>query len=358
MPDMELFKFIDTKDILTNNNFSCIGGDGTGSYAFWKYAEAYYDAAEILYQNIEGAENNHWVKDSLIYPMCFMYRHFMELILKSLYIKYAKPSQASLSQYLKDTSHYLDGSWSILRPILKPLRDRAGSSISLGDIGDFVQQMQNFDSGSMSMRYPVDNSSQSLLQYGRLDYENLHSVMNVFYNSIMQLDYDLDNQMVGTFPDSDISAFKDFYLANKEVVKKLYEIASNEAQKESSEVKSYDFSSPEFLKVAIRPRPELDYFQTCTYEQKMLIEELYYSGRDVLENILKLPRSPYEAAIDIVKMSLYHMRCDGLKLGEVNPTAYFNIVSKGASGISRCLGKSIEALEWIDKTPMGRQNQN
>lgn len=182
--------------------------------------------------------------------------------------------------------------------------------------------------------------------------------MNVFYNSIMQLDYDLDNQMVGTFPDSDISAFKDFYLANKEVVKKLYEIASTEAQKESSEVKSYDFSSPEFLKVAIRPRPELDYFQTCTFEQKMLIEELYYSGRDVLENILKLPRSPYEAAIDIVKMSLYHMRCDGLKLGEVNPTAYFNIVSKGASGISRCLGKSIETLEWLDKTPKGRQNQN
>lgn len=346
---IELFQFVNPEQAVTPCSFCCIGGNGNGSFSFWRYAEAYYEAAETLYLEIKTSNGKHWVNDTLVYPMCFNYRHFIELSLKYLYIKYVHPNEEDQSKYLKDVSHFLDKSWKLLRHTLEVLTDRVECHISLDYIEQYVLQMQDFDPFSMSMRYPVDKNNVPSVAYSRLDYEHLHHMMEQFYNSIYQLDYEIDNQFIEECDENLLEPFIQNYLENKAAVIEFLEITKAESEKNS---KSKDHCEIRFQSISdlhFTPRPELEFFEKCTFNQKILIEELYYSGRDVLEHILNLPKDPHRAAIDLVKMALYHMKSDGLKFSTECQT-YFNIVSKSSDSIVRSLTKAVEILEWIDKT--------
>ena len=72
------------------NDFAYFRWDGADWFAFYMYADSYYNAA---FQLLEDAKNQRYCDycqpcqniDSIIYPICFLYRHFVELTLKWLH---------------------------------------------------------------------------------------------------------------------------------------------------------------------------------------------------------------------------------------------------------------------------------
>lgn len=77
-----IFKLYGNDDHPDPDCFCHFGWEGIGSFAFWKYACAYYDCAEILFERFKESKGNYAILDGIGLPICFSYRHFIELSLK------------------------------------------------------------------------------------------------------------------------------------------------------------------------------------------------------------------------------------------------------------------------------------
>ena len=190
-----LFKFYEPNELVNirDDQFSHFGWEGKGAFAFFMYADSYKKAGEVLYEKMKTGNNGD--RDALIYPLCFNYRHCMEMLLKFLYIKYSKTDNEGVKKFL-DKGHYLDKIWKELKPILEMNINKVSTKIDIDVIEKYVKEMHYFDERSMRMRYPItkkltSNNDGNL----RMDFHNFHNQMLAFYNSICQIDYDIDNQV-------------------------------------------------------------------------------------------------------------------------------------------------------------------
>lgn len=77
------FTFSDSPEFLWNKN-ATVGGTFTRDYS---YSIGYQEASDLLVKNV--LELHKRKRNSLFYPICFIYRHFIERTLKEL-IKYSE----------------------------------------------------------------------------------------------------------------------------------------------------------------------------------------------------------------------------------------------------------------------------
>jgi len=121
------------------------------------YALGYRMAANILAEHVreQGREA------ILFYPVVFLYRHHVELILKNLIFAFSEPAVRRVTKseelsekerdYLKKT-HSLQELWTRLRPMVQ----RLGGVVSAEEIKGinfYVQQLTEIDPKSESFRY-------------------------------------------------------------------------------------------------------------------------------------------------------------------------------------------------------------
>lgn len=348
-----IFKYITDISGIDPNSYGCFGGEGKGYYAFWYFAEVYYEAAETLYLNFQYSRGVNATLDGVVYPMCFMYRHFVELSMKYLYVKFKKPTDKELALYLQNGKHYIDGAWYAIKPTLKALRDRYPSKVSLGAIEHYVMEWHNFDKDSMRMRYPVDNNLKLHNEKNtRLDIPNLHDRMKDLYDAIMQLSFDLDGTITEEIQQNLIKDFKAKYDSNIKKVEEFISLLATEAANETQGFRIKSFQEPFENWILKTKVPE--FLETCTNVEKILLEELFYAARSVGEHLIVMPRSPYEKVDEFVKACIIHMHMDGFKFDSDENIEYLNIQSKMASTALSCLKTAYEIMEWRNKMPKGR----
>lgn len=70
-----VFKFYGEGERPDPNCFCHYGWEGQGSFAFWKYACAYYDSAESLFQKFLQSKGDFAILDGIGLTICFLYRH-------------------------------------------------------------------------------------------------------------------------------------------------------------------------------------------------------------------------------------------------------------------------------------------
>jgi len=124
------------------------------------YSLGFKEAGDAL---VEECLSRHGIKDALFYPICFCYRHFIELDLKyliaeteSLYYVLEKcgPTRGELCESvvskLADT-HSLERlfNWLVVRLAL--VTDEPFPR----EVGDAIIDLHNFDPTSQVFRYPV-----------------------------------------------------------------------------------------------------------------------------------------------------------------------------------------------------------
>ncbi|WP_037406447.1 hypothetical protein [Shinella sp. DD12] len=98
-------------------------------------------------------------QDSIVYPIVYLYRHHVELMLKDIFRLASDLCEVQISGSQKDHlgRHDLAKLWSLIRPLLDPVCKIAGSSslpvADLDGIDAYMSQLNDHDPRGESFRY-------------------------------------------------------------------------------------------------------------------------------------------------------------------------------------------------------------
>ena len=202
-----IFKFYKQGERPNPDCFCHYGWEGTEAFAFWKYARSYYESAIVLYERFTQSKGDFAVLDGIGLTLCFLYRHFVELTVKYLYFKFVvKGDEAQYRKFLKN-GHGLNKLWIETRAIIKHLKDRVGSKVSLSCLDHYILEVDKFDQNEEAMRYPVKNNLKPMHEPTRLDIFNLHDRMAELFDAFDKLDHDIENQLFADVRQDKIDSF-------------------------------------------------------------------------------------------------------------------------------------------------------
>ncbi|MDY0142962.1 MAG: hypothetical protein RBR97_13825 [Bacteroidales bacterium] len=173
---------METKKIFTENeeNWEYNSRISHGENIWLEQGEGYKLAIELLEKDV--IENDRKNQDFLIYPYCFLIRHYIEIRLKEIIWEckrfkheeyFPAKDNHDLNNLFRDAQIELKLFW-IDSYINAPL-----------EVKDFIKQMQNIDPTSAAFRFPVDkknkNSLKSLTEINfKILSEDFETVKNYF----------------------------------------------------------------------------------------------------------------------------------------------------------------------------------
>jgi len=134
------------------------------------YSQGYKDAADRL---VEYAQTDSTSINLIVFPILFLYRHYIELALKEIIL--------TATQYLKKehstiNSHNLSQLWKETKKLIS----EADLNIPKDDIVAVENQISQFhelDKSSMTFRYPVDKQGNIFKNLS--DYINIENVREI-----------------------------------------------------------------------------------------------------------------------------------------------------------------------------------
>ena len=138
---------------------------------------------------VEAAGDDKWARDTLVFPIIFNYRHFLEVSLKYLLATYG-PAVGVAPNW---RSHDLATLWGSVLEML----DKYGSAdTDEADpvVGEIILEFAKIDPGSYAYRYPVDRHGRLLpVAQTDLHLSTLADVMNGVSGHFDGCDAYLDN---------------------------------------------------------------------------------------------------------------------------------------------------------------------
>lgn len=154
------------------------------------YAQGYYEAAERLIDSLDGKHPS--INEKLVYPICFLYRHFIELRLKEIIFYGSRliDSPRNITQEDRLAHHNIEKLWeqAVIPILTKVFPD--GPLEDLEVARDYILQYVKIeheqcsgktievDPNSFSFRYPYDSQGNpNLIGMTRIDLMNLKNVM-------------------------------------------------------------------------------------------------------------------------------------------------------------------------------------
>lgn len=343
-----IFKFYQEGERPNPNCFCHYGWEGIGAFAFWKYAHAYYDSAETLFVKFTQSSGDYAVLDGIGLAICFLYRHYVELTIKYLFVKYGvKDDEAQYKRFLENR-HQLNNLWKEAKAIIKPLKERVGSKINLGILDHYILEIDKFDQNEEAMRYPIKNNLKPMHKSTRLDIYNLHDRMTELFDAFEKLDSDVDGQLFDDIPQEQIDAFMKRYEALRPRV--IWFLDSEREINKIEEKGPVWLSLGDINQENTRWTKQSQLFESCTDDELILFDTLYYTGQNILTGQLNLPRNPNDAKKDAVKQCIINMKHDHIEFGQPRNEA-INIEMKSVSAIIRCVPRAVAAIDW-DKPEM------
>lgn len=154
---------------------ACVGKNG-GPYDLIDYGKGFFDGAQEI---IKAIRNGAFYVDLLVYPVCFSFRHGIELYLKAL-LQIAIEFNGSKVVYEKN--HSIDEYWKMIVEEFDKFDnrviDKSQITVATPIIGDFVQ----IDPTGQVFRYPEDIAgNQHLDDLGLINLDVLSEGMLVLH---------------------------------------------------------------------------------------------------------------------------------------------------------------------------------
>jgi len=118
--------------------------------------EGYLRGAQILVQAVGEKERD---QDFLVYPIVFLYRHYIELLLKEVIrgTPYLLDRELTANEKKHLQSHRIDLLWNDFKPLSAAITKVAGwSDLPIDDIegiDDYIRQISEIDPDSYRLRY-------------------------------------------------------------------------------------------------------------------------------------------------------------------------------------------------------------
>jgi hypothetical protein len=151
----------------------------TGISQFFLFSDSYKIAAQKLFSQLDGSA---WYANTLVYPIVFTCRHFLELRLKELIsgLNYAKNE----TRQFKD-GHGLKYLWDdYVLLVAEVANSYSPTAEEKAAVEKLIKEFDSVDPNSMCFRYPVGKTPdrKKSLQITNLDLENFRLVMEKLFN--------------------------------------------------------------------------------------------------------------------------------------------------------------------------------
>lgn len=151
---------------------------------YYGYITGYKEAADTLvdYSLSSLTKGQIGIADMYVFPICFMYRQFMELALKSIYVCFSSDDDTKKEKNINKVSHNLEKTWKIVRPIIEKYSlEEEKKDIDVAE--DYILQMHNYQKSSFEFRYPTEKNGKIIHEkWQYIDLVNLKDKMERFYN--------------------------------------------------------------------------------------------------------------------------------------------------------------------------------
>lgn len=128
---------------------ACVGENG-GPYDLIDYGKGFFDGAQEI---TKAVQTGNPMVDLLVYPICFSFRHGIELYVKAL-VKTASKFNGSKRTYQK--THSIDEYWKMIVEEFDKLDDRIIDKTEIGIAGDIIADFVQIDPTGQVFRYPED----------------------------------------------------------------------------------------------------------------------------------------------------------------------------------------------------------
>jgi len=142
------------------------------------YAIGYKMAGDLIVQHMENIEKN-----NLVFPIVFLYRHYIELRLKEIinngYLLLNIKNDNQI-HYMKE--HNIDKLWNETKNIIrKALQDQAKHYVEA--LNKLIKEYSKIDPGSYCFRYPIDTKGVPLkFDISHINLRNLSEVIEGMAN--------------------------------------------------------------------------------------------------------------------------------------------------------------------------------
>lgn len=162
-------------------------GWGDVDQQFYGYIKGYKEAADNL---VEIAINSNRIAtlDTHVYPIIFLYRQFLELAMKSIYLSYSEHSMKEKIKTIKDVNHDLLKVWGTIKPLIQDSNSKDDTD-TVKVVEDYITQFHEFDKSSFRFRYPIDKKLNPVLDEEQfIDLLNLKQRMDELDNFFSGVD--------------------------------------------------------------------------------------------------------------------------------------------------------------------------
>lgn len=154
-----------------------------------QYAENYKGAADAIVS--AALERRDIYPDQAVYPAVFLYRHFIELILKDMIWRLMRLQNEGRFDWSR-TNHRLDALWMEVKRLVK---QHYASSVpeELNYLDGPIRQFMEHDPDSMAFRYPfAKNGNRHLENLSRVNLEKLREAMERIGNVLSCVASDIE----------------------------------------------------------------------------------------------------------------------------------------------------------------------
>jgi len=141
---------------------------GSAESQFYGYIEGYKRSADVIINNALRKKRID-VLDTCVFPACFLYRQYVELTLKHLYLGTAEEK----TRTIKQASHDLKSIWKKVRPIIEGYYPTEDPTPLLA-AEDYILQFAEEDKSSFAFRYPITKNLS--LVHGKQRWINLRNL--------------------------------------------------------------------------------------------------------------------------------------------------------------------------------------
>ncbi|HRS52653.1 MAG TPA: hypothetical protein P5067_09525 [Candidatus Marinimicrobia bacterium] len=139
------------------------------------YAEGYKEAGDIV---SKWVNDNKILQDALIYPIVFLYRQYIELVLKDI-IGFVNKKNRGKYEY--PNSHNLMELWSETKEILKKFNEINPEDLIA--VENILKQISKQDPYSVAFRYPTYRDGNSTIEdLKSINIRNLSEVVDALHS--------------------------------------------------------------------------------------------------------------------------------------------------------------------------------
>ena len=182
-------KFKKNKILKPKDNHESYKKALVGSYFssdFRHYAEGYYQAANILINELKSDRKA--PANILVYPICFLYRHYIEIALKGIIDQHIKLGNMGESRDNHDIIR-------LFKIVTKLRKDHDISNFS-EEIAQIIKDFNEIDCTSQSFRYPFDKKKRFFFdEHGVFDLETLKENMIKVEGELYGMAEELDEEI-------------------------------------------------------------------------------------------------------------------------------------------------------------------